>query len=509
MRKFSLFAFLAVAAVRLAAQPAPASPGDQPAPVQNAPANPGDMSIKETEAPKSVVTKGAKDTLSVDFPNEDIRTILRNVADLFELNLVIPDTLQGKASIKLRDVTWHQIFQVVLAPVGYTYIEDANIIKVVSMESLQQEPTTTEVFVLNYAKAGDIQPTVAALVDAQAGGKMQVDTRANALIITERPSRMNRIRPILTDLDKPTAQVMIESKFVEVTDTNNKNLGIDWSSLSGYTVGTLGPIQTSFGSPTNGAPAGPATPATVGSTLKTLLNNKGLANATFTASQFQLILSALQSNDKTRLISNPTVVTLNNTDAFINIGQEYPVPNYQYNQQTGSFEVSGFEYKDIGIILKVTPQINSQGFIKLSLQPEVSSTAGSVTFGGAGGASIPIIQTRKAVTQVTLKDGNTLGIGGLLSSTDDKSHNHVPLIGEIPFLGRLFRSDGDKLTTQNLLIFITAKTINPEGASVDQVFDPRVTRAAGLQKDELPGYRDGSDPFATPPPPPAGDDSKK
>ncbi len=507
MRKLTLLALSALIAMRLGAQsaPAPATPGDQPAPAaapapassgdqpaQNAAAGSGDMSIKDTEAPKSVLTKGAKDTLSVDFPNEDIHTILRNVADLFELNLVIPDTLQGRASIKLRDVTWHQIFQVVLTPVGYTYVADGNIIKVVSVESLQQEPTTTEVFILNYAKAADIQPSLLPLVDAKVGGKIQVDSRANALIITERPSQLNRIRPILTSLDKPTAQVMIESKFLEVTDNDVKNIGVDWSSLSGYAIGTSGPI-TNVVAPTT----------TVGNTLKKLFDTKGAATATFTASQFQLVLGALQSSDKSRLVSNPTVVTLNNTEAFINIGQEYPVPAYQFNQQTGSFEVSGFDFKDIGVILKVTPQVNAAGFIRLSLQPEVSSTTSSVSFGGAGGASIPIIDTRRVTTQVTLKDGSTLGIGGLIRSTDEKKHVNVPLLGEIPFLGRLFRSDNNNGQLQNLLIFITAKTIDPEGATVGEVFDPRVTRQAGLQKEDLPGYRDGSDSFVAPEPAPA------
>src|SRR5580700_7603918 len=166
MRKFNHLTFLLVlAAARVAAQAAPA---------ENPPANSGDVSIKETEAPKLIVSKGAKDTLSVDFPNEDIRTILRNVADLFELNLVIPDTLQGKASIKLRDVTWRQIFQVVLAPAGYTFIEDNNIIKVVTIDSLNQEPVTTQVFILNYAKADDIKPSVSPMVEAAAGGKIEV-----------------------------------------------------------------------------------------------------------------------------------------------------------------------------------------------------------------------------------------------------------------------------------------------------------------------------------------------
>ena len=200
------------------------------------------VTIKGTE-PTGAGASRSHDTLSVDFPDEDIRTILRNVADLFELNLVIPDTLQGKTSIKLRNVTWRQIFEVILNPVGYTYIEDGSIIKIVSLESLQQEPVSTEVFTLNYARASDIQPVISSLVDSAAGGKLVVDARTNSLIITERPSKMNRIRPIIQQLDRATDQVMIESKFVEVTSSDVKNIGVNWSSLSGYQIGVGGISQ--------------------------------------------------------------------------------------------------------------------------------------------------------------------------------------------------------------------------------------------------------------------------
>jgi len=520
MRKSTYLALLlALAVVRINAQPAapvtpapaaqpaaPAAPADNQlaataAPADTQPANPDEVSIKDTEAAKLIVTKGTKDTLSVDFPNEDIRTILRNVADLFELNLVIPDTLQGKASIKLRDVTWRQIFQVVLAPAGYTYIEDNNIIKVVNVDSLNQEPVTTEVFVLSYAKAADISPSVSPLIDATAGGKVQVDTRANALIITERPTRIKRISAILTDLDKPTSQVMIEAKFFETAQNTTKNIGVNWASLANYHVGVAGTV-------TGGQPQGvvnttynQASGETVVNGVKTFAS--ALTHATtavFTADQFSLVLSALQTDSNTKLVSDPTVVTLNNVDAFINVGTEYPIPSYQYNTQTGSFEVSGFEYKDIGIILRVTPQVNVDGFIKLTLQPEVSSISGTVNFGGASGASIPIISTRKAITQVTLKDGSTLGIGGLLQTNTVKGNTKVPLLGNIPVLGRLFDSNADTGSGQELLIFITAKTINPEGGSVSDVFDPRLVRQIGVRKDEMPAYRDGSDPFAPPAP---------
>jgi type IV pilus assembly protein PilQ len=263
-------------------------------------------------------------------------------------------------------------------------------------------------------------------------------------------------------------------------------------------------VITGIGTFTPATATAPASVTGIGpASLDTKTLTSALSHATtavFSADQFSLILSALQTDSNTKLVSDPTVVTLNNVDAFINVGTEYPIPDYQYNTQTGSFEVSGFTYKDIGIILRVTPQVNIDGFIKLTLQPEVSSISGTVNFGGASGATIPIISTRKAITQVTLKDGSTLGIGGLLQSNTVKGNTKVPLLGDIPVLGRLFSSDDESGTGQELLIFITARTINPEGGSVSDVFDPRLVRQVGVRKDDLPGYRDGSDPFAPPAP---------
>src|SRR5271166_5505232 len=235
-------------------KPANPPPSDTTAPAVT-PSAP-EVSVKDASAPAATKSKDdtGHDTLSVDFPDEEIRNILRNVAELFDLNIVIPDTLQGKTSIKLHDVTWRQIFQVVLTPVGYTFVEDGNIIKIVSNESLTQEPVSTEIFIINYAKASEIQPTLASLVDTTAGGKIVIDSRTNSLVITERPSRMKRIRPVIEQLDRPTDQVMIESKFVEIANNDIKNIGVNWSSLSGYNVtATPGPqglfnYQNTYGS---------------------------------------------------------------------------------------------------------------------------------------------------------------------------------------------------------------------------------------------------------------------
>lgn len=572
----SLFGVALMTAVLPAAPaqtPATQAAADSPAPqtgevVQaHTPAGPAKpaLVIAEDAAPPPVSKN--KDTLSVDFPDEDIRAVLRNVADLFELNLVVPETLQGKTSIKLRDVTWRQIFQVVLSPVGYTFIEEGNIIKVVTADSLNLEPVTTDVFILNYAKAEDIKKSVDPLVEAAAGGRVIVDSRSNALIISERPTRLSRVRPIIEQLDRATDQVMIESKFIEVTDRDVKNLGVNWASLNGYSVGA-GNLRSSVNRSRNGsysdgnaasgsrnatsassASSGTSSNATVGSNMSntvtstdgvvstvattgtnTVLNNgttagtstttgsdsnsllstfqnlaaggatDRLATAVFSADDFRVVLSALQTLTNTKIVSNPTVVTLNNSESTINVGDDYPIPKYTYNQERGTFEVSGFEFRPIGINLRVTPQVNSRGFIRLNLEPEVSQRNGSVNFNSA---EIPIISTRKTKTQVSLKDGYTMGIGGLIRAQASNGNTKVPLLGDLPVIGAAFRSKTRDNESTNLLIFITAKTVAADGAPINEVFDSRVIRSLGIKKDELPGYRDPSDPFAAQPAAPA------
>lgn len=556
--------------------PAPATAVTAPVTDPTSAAKPADTATPaDTTHAASAKGKDATghDTLSVDFPDEDIRNILRNVADLFELNIIMPESLQGKTTIKLRDVTWRQIFQNVLDPVGYTYVEDGNIIKIVSKESLNEEPVSTDVFVINYARASDILPTINALVDSSKGGKIVVDNRSNSLVITERPTRLSRIRPIIEQLDKATDQVMIESKFVEVTNTDVKNIGVNWASLQNYSLGvgnlsstfdrsrgqtTSGGVNGSNGTTvnntngttngvttttnngttggsntantitsTNGTPTTTSTTGTTGTITNTsstvgtvgttattgtvvdnaltFLNNVANTGATnrqvtalFSADDFRLVLSALQTQGDVKIVSNPTIVTLNNNEATINVGESDPIPNYAFNAQTGSFEVNGFTYKDIGIILKVTPQVNARGFIKLTLAPEVSQKNGTLQFGAA---QLPIIATRKAVTQVSLKDGFTMGIGGLLSTQTTTGQSKVPVLGSVPVLGRLFRSDSKNSTVTNLIIFITAKTVSADGAPVEQVFESSRVRQLGMHREDMPGYRDGSSPYITDPVP--------
>ncbi|GHB94272.1 secretin N-terminal domain-containing protein [Cerasicoccus arenae] len=471
---------------------------------------------------------GADDTISVDFPDEEVRTIIRNVADLYDLNVVIPDTLQGRTSIKLRNVTWRQVFEVVLEPLQYTYIEDRNIIKIKSMEELITEQTVTRVFLINYAIADTLQSSLAPLIDSANGGRVQVDKRTNALLVTERPSRMNDIQAIIERLDRPNPQVMIESKFIEINDQDRSDKGVNWASLQGYQL-TAGPFNREYTAESsrtsengntfdNTRERGTSTTANSSSqfdipggfsssTSNTLQNiaNNGFNSAVlgdlswldtvtrsdtavFSADAFNVILSFLESNTDAKLVNNPTLVTLDGEEAKLVIGEQFPIPSYTFNDETGSFEVSGFEYKDIGTILSVTPNVNSAGFIRLNVRPQLSRTDRVTSFGGAGGAEIPIIQTTETQSNVILKDGFTLAIGGLIEDLTTDSDTSVPYLSEIPLLGELFQSSTKVTTRRNLVIFITAKTLNPDGTTYKDIIDPRVLYQMGILENEIPGY---------------------
>ena len=487
----------------------------------------------------SELSLGDTDMISVDFPNEEIRTVLRNVADLYMLNIVIPEDLQGTTSIKLRDVSWKQIFSVVLEPIGYTYVEEGNIIQIISNDTLNFDPPITDIFILNYAEASDIAATVTNMVDAEKGGRVQIDARTNGLIVTERQSRMSTIRQVIERLDKPTLQVMIETRFVEVTNQDVSKIGVKWNSLEEFEVTAEGlsrgysNIDTRVGSNTRGSEnnnesnfgevdlsVGDASVSGVpgvrngrfinnltGQTLldatsdsNTSVQQSAIRNLTdlvhggdlqrttsaiFSTSQIGYIFSALKTQGNSRLVSHPTVVTLNNQEAEISIGEQFPIPNYQYNEERGSFEVAGFDYKDIGVILKVKPSVNNEGLITLRVNPEVSSRTGEREFGGASGASIPIISTRRTETQISLKDGYTMGLGGLLQASSIEEESKVPLLHKIPGLGAAFRhkeKDGQKM---NLLIFITAKILSSEDSDFEDVFSQTQMEEVGIDPDEI------------------------
>jgi len=193
-----------------------------------------------------------------------------------------------------------------------------------------------------------------------------------------------------------------------------------------------------------------------------------LKTATLSADSVRLVLSALYTDADAKLVSNPRISTVDNKEAEIKAVRQFPIPKWTFNSDTGSWEVQGFEYKDIGVILNVTPHINQDNFITLDVLPEVSNQTGTVIFGGGAGgtAEIPIIDARNAQTRVIVKSGETLVIGGLMRTDEITRKSGVPLLKDIPLLGNIFKHSSKTMVNLDLLIFITPTIVEGPAASI-------------------------------------------
>ncbi|RFC46127.1 MAG: type IV pilus assembly protein PilQ [Verrucomicrobia bacterium] len=475
--------------------PAPAEAPAAVAPVAApVPAHAADQAvIKETEPAHASITAkpnaaAGKDTLSVDFPDEDIRNVLRNVADLFELNLVMPDTLQGKTSIKLRDVTWRQIFEVVLKQVGYTFVEKDNIVKIVGIAELQGEPFGTKTFTFENVAAGKIKPLVDPMltpkregdpakgIQPQPAGTIVVNDLANELIVTDQSTVIARIGDMIKRLDSEPKQVVIETKFVEISkdDTKNRDVQLGYKSNDGRTD-----VRTGVGL---GPGSNTATPFTINSGA--LLG--GSPTAVFNSNEFSALVNILNSATNVRLVTNPTIVAINGSKSDIKIGRDLQLVTIT-TTTSGSTPVTtatAGDIKFVGISIEVTPQITGSKLIALKVKPEKSSVFQARTISGN---TFYDIDRRVGELNIILRDGQTAAIGGLIDTQTRKIKSQVPLLGDIPLLGNLFKTTNDQVAVTNLIIFITATVLEPSKMKYDTVVSKDQINDLGLTSRDIIG----------------------
>jgi type IV pilus assembly protein PilQ len=438
-----------------------AAPAPAPAAVATAPVT----SLKAPQAP-------VEEPIEIGYIEADIQNVLRTLAAKAGVNLILGDEVTGKVTVNLKGISYEQAMQLIAESKGYAYINDNNVVKIKSRESLDVEPIELRVYTLAYAKAEDVKKTLDPVLTKQ--GKIEVDVRSNTLVLSDTPSSLSKIMPLIKSLDTETPQVLIEAKFVETQKNPQKNLGMDWSgTLLGHQISATGYRLAQGGNtptPGQGPTAYATDPSGVGnlngfSLVKNL--NGGAWNAPYALlnpGNASLVFSYLSQDNDSELLANPRVVATDNVKTRISIATQYPIPNFAFSEQTASLQISGFEYKDIGIILTVTPRINRNDYVTLDVQPEASSTSQSTTLSSGGGnaVSIPIIDTRTAQTTVLIKSGNTLAIGGLMRVDVGDKYSKVPLMGDAPILGPLFRSKSLSKTKRDLLIFVTPTIVHPD-----------------------------------------------
>jgi type IV pilus secretin PilQ/predicted competence protein len=402
-----------------------------------------------------------------EFQGDDVGAVLRLLARQAKINMVVSEAVAGTVTMRLEDVTALQAVSIIVKAKGLFLDRIENVYYIKTAAERTAEPTESDSYQFSYARAKDVAVLVAPQMSSKEAA--QVDERTNTLFFRETRANIDNIRKLLAQIDKPTKQVMIEARLVEVTANPRQGYGINWAGvLGGATTG-----QTLRYSGTNGIqdPTGQLVPNnfTAGTA-----NNSNIASsfgnlaagqfAILTVPQMSLTLQALNEDADAEFLANPRIVTSDNMQAKIEIIQSQPVPQMNFNEQTATAVFGGFQEKKFGNTLVVKPSVNKDNFITLAVKPEISNKVRDEVFtipGGSGGTvKSPVIDTRSLESNVLIKSGDTLAIGGLLQDEMLKTRTKVPLFGDVPVLGYLFQSRTNIRTKRNLLVFVTPTIID-------------------------------------------------
>jgi type IV pilus assembly protein PilQ len=416
--------------------------------------------------------------LSLNFQDIDVRSVLQLIADFTDLNLVASDTVQGNITLRLQNVPWDQALDLVLKTKGLDKRKVGNVLMVApadeiaarerqELESQKQvaelAPLRKDIIQLNYAKASDI----AKIYEAEGSkgtlkddmrGSVIFDDRTNSLIVTLTQERIDELRRIITQLDIPVRQVMIEARIVEANVNYDKSLGVRWGGTQTFANGRGGV----YGSDDQGDENGDDGEDSNGNYP---FVDMGVANRTagigigFVSDNLilDLELSAMEKTGNGEVVSQPKVVTSDKETAKILKGSEIP---YQEASSSGATSTS---FKEASLSLEVTPQITPDNRIII----EVKVTKDEPDFANALNG-VPPIKKNEVNAKVLVSDGETIVIGGVFSNTQTKSVDKVPFLGDLPYLGRLFRRDVVSDNKNELLVFLTPRIMNNSAIAVSR-----------------------------------------
>jgi len=305
-------------------------------------------------------------------------------------------------------------------------------------------PRETKVFNLNYTKAEDLAKTIGPMLTKDVGS-IEYDTRSNTLVIMDIPPKMDEIETMIKALDKVDKEVFIEAKIIQISLGDEYQMGVDWTKLILKTGNTKVNLGSSFSIPTP-ASAGMGT-ATIG---------------TLSGSGFNNVLQALDTFGKSRTLSSPRLAVINNQEASILIGKNLPYATSTTTPVTGSEPITAesVTFIPVGIKLHVTPTIHEDGYITMKIKPEISTEEPIPYSYGTGNPSVPIVDTDEVQTTIRVKDGVTIIMGGLMTDEVSDSKSKVPILGDLPFIGKAFNTEDRNVQKTEIIIFLTPHIIN-------------------------------------------------
>lgn len=456
------------------------------------------VEIRQKKVDLSKLTQGpgySGEKLSLNFQNIEVRSLLQVIADFTNFNIVTSDTVTGALTLRLKDVPWDQALQIIMDAKGLGMKKTGSVLWIAPKDEIDArtkkdfeaaqaiqklEPLKTQAYQLNYAKAADILTQLTASATSGSGsntrflterGSAISEPRTNQLFVTDTPAKLEEVRLLLASLDVAVRQVLIEARIVEARDSFGRSLGVRLGGTDlranrggdgGYGIG--GNNRVAFGSSysdavassgaggttnTNGnfvnLPASLSNVNSVGSFALSIFNSA--ANRFLT-----LELSAMEADGKGRIVSSPRIITADQTKALIEQGTEYP---YSVTAPNGATSLA---FKKAVLKLEVTPQITPEGNIILDLDVNKDSRGETTSQGVA-------IDTKHVKTQILIENGGTVVIGGIFEMEETNQENKIPLIGDVPVVGNLFKSRTKESTKREMLVFITPKVLSDKASA--------------------------------------------
>src|SRR5437870_5423323 len=438
----------------------------KPAPPQPSTSTPATTTIPPVAADTATESGGVGVR---EFQGDDVGQVLRLLARQAKINMVVSDQVTGTVTMRLEDVTAVQAIAIIVKAKGLFMDQIDHVYYIKTPAEKTAEPTESDSYQFSYSRAKEVAPLLASQLSSK--DPPQFDERTNTIFFRETRSNIDTVRKLLVQIDKPTKQVMIEARLVEVTANPKQSYGINWAGVVGSSTNAQKVSYGGFNAST--VPKAGDNIATNGLALGNTQNQNFFGNlgklAGVTNSQFAILsvpqmsatLRLLNEDADAEFLANPRVVTADNQQAKIEILRNQPVPQLNFNEQTATAVFGGFQDKLFGNKLLVRPSVNKDGFITLMVKPEISNKVGDTTFVFAGATvTSPIIDTRSLDSNVLIKSGDTLAIGGLLQDEVTKARNKVPIMGDIPIVGYLFQERLNARTKRNLLVFVTPTIID-------------------------------------------------
>ncbi len=460
------------------------------------------LEVRQQKVDPTKLTKGPSysgEKLSLNFQNIEVRSLLQVIADFTNFNVITSDSVTGGVTLRLKDVPWDQALDIILQAKGLGMRKTGNVLWIApkdeittkerleleSIAALQNlEPVRSQAFQLNYTKAAEIALQIGQSSGGGSGGNQNstrilsargsviAEPRTNQLFVTDIPSKLEQVQSLITKLDIAVRQVLIEARIVEASDTFGRSLGVKLGAadLRGVRGGDAG-----YGLFGNNRVAYTGTYAGAGITNGSVQGQLDTNNTSFlslpaigqggfnpasiglsifssAANRFLLLeLSALEADGKGKVVSSPRVVTADQTRALIEQGTELP---YQVASSSGATSIA---FRKANLKLEVTPQITPEGNIILDLDVNKDSVGQATAAGFA-------INTKHIKTQVLVENGGTVVIGGIFELNEIENETRVPLLGDIPILGNLFKSKSRSSNKQEMLVFITPKMVSDRAA---------------------------------------------